>query len=151
LEKLIDSEEETVEEPQENPGEVSRPVNPPREVSRSNIGLLRVVLLVLLAVVLVVLIVLFARWLYHATYHNSQTTQTGTGSTSQANTSLKKQSTNQTQASRPNPNAATTPANNPNLPNGGAGNVVAIFAGSTLAAAGLHYVINARRSNKSEL
>jgi cytoskeletal protein RodZ len=154
LEKLIDSEEQPAEEVEETPAIIDRPANPPREVGRSNAGILRAILLILLAVVLIVLIVLFARWLYHKAHNNSQATQTGTNTTSQTSTSLPKQSASQPQSnSKTTPNSgsssAPTNSNNNNLPNGGAGNVIAIFAGASLAAAGLHYIISLRHFSRS--
>ncbi|MBX4190828.1 hypothetical protein KW794_01950, partial [Candidatus Saccharibacteria bacterium] len=46
--------------------------------------------------------------------------------------------------------SSSSPSSNSgkSLPNNGPGNVIAIFAGSTLAAAGLHYIISLRRFNK---
>jgi cytoskeletal protein RodZ len=158
LEKLIDSDSDELDEPGTSPGEVTTPANPPREIHQRNApGLFSFVLFGLLAVIVVILLVLFARWLYHVAHNNSQPTQTGTASQSQSSSSLKKQTSKQPQSSSSaarsssassssNSSTSSTSSNsNKNLPNSGAGNVIVIFAGASLAAAGLHYMVSLRR------
>jgi cytoskeletal protein RodZ len=122
---------------------------------------LRTLVSILVGLILIVLIVFLARWIYHKA-HNSSVTVT-TPPTSQNAPAPSSNNTSGSQPANTKPATAapaTTPPNgsasspapaaaNSNLPNSGPGAVAAIFAGTSLAAAGLHYVINLRRLNRS--
>lgn len=121
-------------------------------------SLLQTIVMVIGAIILVILLVLFARWLYHEVHHSDQS---NTGGTVQ----LPQESTNPNTQTQPSPNqpsnnsggssssggqASSTSQNGGKpLANTGPGNVAAVFAGSTLAAAGLHYIISLRRFSRS--
>ena len=112
---------------------------PPKQRGQS---MLRVIIIALVAVILFVAIVLLARWVYHKSHHKNQpaaaTSQKTPASSSQNPTSGAQSAGGN--SSTPQPNST---------PNTGPGNVVAIFVGSSLAAAGLHYIISVRRFSKN--
>lgn len=117
-------------------------------------SLVQTIIMVIGAIILVVLLVLFARWIYHKV-HSDQTSTTGTSQSPLSTGSNQAQPGVNQQPARPsNPGTSngTSPQSAPNqnktITNTGPGNVVAVFAGSTLAAAGLHYIISLRRFNK---
>jgi hypothetical protein len=114
---------------------------------------LRLVATVLGAIILIAIIVLLARWIYHASHHKAVGT-TSTSQTPKASTNLKVSgqaagsTDNNTASSSTNTNPATP---NPQITNTGPGNVAAIFVGSSLAAAGLHYIISLRRFSRNRV
>lgn len=126
------------------------------QASEEGQSVLQLIIMVAVGIILVVLLVLFARWVYHKAHHVTQTTNTSSnqavrsfdnpGSSQPANNS--QPSTNSGSSSSGSNSSAATTQNGP-LPNSGPGNVAAIFAGSALAAAGLHYIISLRRFNKN--
>lgn len=119
----------------------------PSKDSSGAAPIVRIIGLVIAGVVLVVLLVLAARWIYHKAHQNN------TKPTSTTKTTPAAPSTNQPAQGAPTSPGTTTPpsssSQNAQLPNNGPGDVAAIFIGSSLAAAGLHYIITIRRFNKS--
>jgi ABC-type antimicrobial peptide transport system permease subunit len=114
--------------------------NEPRP-SEDGQSLLQTIIMVIGGLILVILLVLFARWLYHKVHHSDQNT-VSINQPAQPYSSP----SNQPAVTPPSPNQPGNPANtNSGLPNSGPGNVIAIFAASTLATAGLHYIISLRR------
>jgi ABC-type Fe3+-siderophore transport system permease subunit len=117
---------------------------------------LRLLAAILIGLVLVVLIVLLARWIYHKSHHAVQPVP-ATSQKSGAQSNLKVTPGGQTQTSN---NPSSSSPSNPSTPsssassgstqitNTGPGNVVAVFVGTSLAAAGLHFIISTRRANK---
>ena len=113
-------------------------------------SLVRLAVAIVAGIILIILIVLLARWIYHAA-HNSEPTPTPAPSVSTPATS----NTDQNQPSSSNSGSAPTasPNNQPaassssqtKLPNNGPGDVIGIFIGASLAAAGLHYIVSLRR------
>jgi cytoskeletal protein RodZ len=127
--------------------------------SQDGQSLIQLFVMILGAIVLVILLVLFARWIYHKVHHNSEPTSVTTSQQAKENESsnsqqgANSQSSNSSNSSGSN-NSGSSSSNssgssNNSLPNNGPGNVIAIFAGSTLAAAGLHYIISVRRFSKN--
>jgi cytoskeletal protein RodZ len=117
-------------------------------------SLVQTIIMVIGAIILVILLVLFARWLYHKVHNGDQSTTGGTtqlpesSSPQQSQSALNQQLDNQSNPS-PNSGSSSSNQNGKTITNTGPGNVAAIFAGSTLAAAGLHYIISLRRFNKN--
>ena len=127
---------------------------PVHDASEGGQSILQAIIMVIGAIILVILLVLFARWIYHKV-HNDQSKTAGVSQLPQPSSSNQSQpetgqpSGNQGSTATSN-NSPSQPAANPGKPlaNTGPGNVAAVFAGSTLAAAGLHYIISLRRFNK---
>lgn len=122
--------------------------NPQSPQSEEGQSLLQTIIMIAAGIILVILLVLFARWLYHKVHHTAKITNTG--SQSQPAPSYPAPSSqpgaNSQQPSTNNPSASGTTNTQANgLPNSGPGNVAAIFAASTLAAAGIHYIASLRR------
>ena len=100
-------------------------------------------LFIALAVALLVALALFygARWVYRSIFDSDEPEPVSVQTTGDSTLSPQENATPQ-----PSPTPTTTPTPNPNaLPNNGPGDVAAIFAGTSLAAAGLHYIISLRR------
>jgi cytoskeletal protein RodZ len=125
----------------------------PAKRSEDGQSILQTIIMIVAGLVLVILLVLFARWLYHKVHSSSsqptvsvtsQPNDSGTAS-NQPGTSTQAQPSNNSNTSK----SSTSATPNSGLPNSGPGNVVAIFAGSTLAAAGLHYIVSLRRFNRT--
>jgi cytoskeletal protein RodZ len=114
-------------------------------------SLVQTIVMIIGAIILIILLVLFARWVYHKV-NSDQSDTAGTSQLPPESSSPSSQSGVSTQPSTSStPSAGSTaPTTNQNgqIANTGPGNVVAIFAGSTLAAAGLHYIISLRKFNK---
>lgn len=155
--ELINSEEkQSAEERVPEPAEPRARVNREDVDTENGQSLLRVILLALAAIILVVLIVLFARWIYHVTHKNVQPAPANTKKLpAQPSGSASNQTAKNTQSSSAasSSGAGSTSANSSGtstkLPNNGPGDTAAIFAGASLAAAGLHYIISLRRFNKT--
>jgi cytoskeletal protein RodZ len=118
---------------------------------------LRIAGLAVLAIVAVVLIMLAARWLYRAISNNdepsktntSQTTPTTTTQQNQSGTSQSTTSTSQVQGSTSSgTSSSTSSASATTLPNNGPGDTAAIFLGSVVVAATIHYGLGLRRQNQ---
>jgi len=131
----------------------------PVEKSEHGQGLIRIVASILVGLILIVLIVLLARWIYHKAHHASETTpppsttlKVPSSASSNKNTSGSRPGSGTPQTASPNnsSNSTSTPStNNQQITNTGPGNVAAIFVGTTLAVAGLHYIISLRRFNQT--
>lgn len=126
----------------------------PLEKSEHGQGIVRILVSILVGLILIVLIVLLARWIYHKAHHASETTPPSTTLKVPASSS-----DNSTNGARP--GSGTPPTASPNntsnppsssstqITNTGPGDVAAIFVGTTLAAAGLHYILSVRRFGHS--
>jgi cytoskeletal protein RodZ len=122
---------------------------------------LRTLAVILVGLVLVVLIVLLARWIYHRSHHAVAPQPSTTSLQSPANSSAKKasgaQPSNNAGSAAPSSgssSATTTPqptttGTNSQITNTGPGDVAAIFVATSLAAAGLHYILSLRRQTHS--
>lgn len=123
---------------------------------------LRTLVSILVGLILIVLIVLLARWIYHKAHHSSVTVTTpptsqnspaqsssgaASGSQPASNTSRSGQPA---PANNSNPSAPAATNSSNNLPNSGPGDVAAVFAGTSLAVAGLHYIVSVRRFGRSD-
>jgi cytoskeletal protein RodZ len=143
-----------------------QPVEVPPTKTEHGQTWLNTLVTILVGVILVVLIVLFARWVYHKVHDNNQAAgpNTGTlnvspqsnpaGEQSKQKPSSSKSGTSSSggtssgSSSSASSNSGTSASPNETLPNNGPGDVAALFAGATLAAAGLHYIISLSRANK---
>lgn len=119
---------------------------------------LRAAISLIILVLLIIGLFLGGRWLYNTIFDNSDApapqvsgpgTAPGTNPAQTENGQKKDQASgsasrdsNDSQSSV----ASTTPTTGGELPNSGPGSVLAIFVGTSLAAAGLHYIVNLRRS-----
>ena len=104
----------------------------------------------LAAIVVAVLVVLGARAIYHAVKNEKKTPTTTVNPTSPPQIPSGNQPGSPS-PSPPNPNkpknTAPSPSPSPSsLPNNGPGDVIALFVGTSLAAAGLHYIVTVRRN-----
>jgi cytoskeletal protein RodZ len=138
--------------------ELSKPAQPKQEGQSRP----QVIGGVIAAIILIVLLVLLGRFIYHkvnnspaknvsvTTQPSPQTSSSSTQSGSSSGSSASGSSTSGSSSSTaPNSSGRTAPiASTGKLPNNGPGSTVAIFAVSSLAAAGLHYIISLRRSSK---
>lgn len=159
-EKLADEHEEAADKNAEDHTLVlTEPVperEPENEIEEDGQSLMQTVIMIIGAIILIILLVLLARWIYHAVSDNGQPTSgtgSGTGQLPQEQGSSNSQSAGGQPSGNPGSSSSNNkaPSNQNNgkpLTNTGPGNVAAIFAGSTLAAAGLHYIISLRRFNK---
>jgi hypothetical protein len=111
---------------------------------------------ILLALAVAVLVVLAGRWVYHKVHNSSGpnpapvapqgVTQAPLASPNTTKKALPPSSTNKTPSPTPTPPAPNRSTTTPGaLPNNGPGDVVALFAAVSLAAAGLHYIVAIRR------
>lgn len=110
------------------------------------------------AIILIVLIVLLARWIYHKAHNHAtggtSTTQTRPSASvnNPSSSSASGQSSSNSSANSSGSSNQTGTSNNPTTPgqitNTGPGDVAAIFLASSLAAAGLHYIVSVRRFAK---
>jgi cytoskeletal protein RodZ len=127
----------------------------PTEKTEHGQSIIQILAAVLAGLILIVLIVLLARWIYHKAHHASVATPTPSTSQKTPATSYN----NHTSGAQPSSSSSSAPAtNNPassapsntQITNTGPGDVAAIFAGVTLAAAGLHYIISLRRFSRGQ-
>lgn len=130
----------------------------PVEKSEHGQGIVRVLASILVGLILIVLIVLLARWIYHKAHHASETvtpptTQQSPATSSNKNVSGARPGSGTPQTASPNnPSASSTPSTtDQQITNTGPGDIAAIFAGTTLAAAGLHYILSVRRFNRGQI
>jgi len=126
----------------------------PSEKTEHGQGIVRIIAAILAGIILIVLIVLLARWIYHSAHHTEVTPPPSTSLKTPAASS-----NNKTGGARPSGGNTPAPAaNTPSTPsagssqitNTGPGDVAAIFAGTVLAAAGLHYIISIRRFSQNQ-
>lgn len=124
----------------------------PSEKTEHGQGIVRIIAAILAGIILIVLIVLLARWIYHSAHHAAVTPPPSTSlktpaasSNNNANGATPSSGTPPT-ASPNNPPSAPS-SSSPQITNTGPGDVAAIFAGTALAAAGLHYIVQLRRTN----
>lgn len=151
--KRVDEQDDLIkQDPEDHSLVLTEPVArentlPSRNDAEDGQSLVQTIVMIIGGIILVVLLALFARWIYHAVNHNDQTNTGGVIQTPQEPSGPSTQSGN----GPPSNNTGNSGSNNSStqkqpIANTGPGNVVALFAGSTLAAAGLHYIISVRRS-----
>lgn len=123
-----------------------------------------VISLIVLALILIALF-LGGRWIYNTLFNDKPSTpaqisgpgtapgsnpaqdqKDKTKSGSNSTTSTTTERSNSPAQSTPTPTTASTPTTGGELPDSGPGSVLAVFAGVSLAAAGLHYIVTQRRS-----
>ena len=118
---------------------------------------LRLVATILAAIILIAVIVFLARWIYHSSHKKAVGTTSTTLKVPAASSSSNTSQTPAAPTSSSNPpqtssGTPTTPGvTNTQITNTGPGNVAAIFVGSSLAAAGLHYIISIRRFSRNRI
>jgi hypothetical protein len=149
---------EPTEEAPATPIEADRSLSTKVETHRTMPSLVRLLGWILAVIIIAVLLVFAARWIYHKTHHavnvtpatsqkrpdsSSPSKTSGTAPTSGASGN----SSSSTSSSSPGTNSSSNSSTQ--LTNTGPGNVVAVFAVSSLAAAGLHFVINLRKQARS--
>lgn len=128
---------------------------PTREVRQFNSpGLLRGIILAIIAVIAVVLLILLARWIYHSVHNTSDTTPASGNLTVQSpgasrQTANPQSSSSSNSSSSPSSAGQSSASAKSSLPNNGPGDVAAVFAGASLAAAGLHYIISLRKQARA--
>jgi hypothetical protein len=125
----------------------------PSQKTEHGQGIVRIIAAILAGIILIVLIVLLARWIYHSAHHAVTPAPPSTSLKTPAvspdnNTSGAQPSSGTPPTASPN-NPTSAPAA-PQITNTGPGDVVAIFAGAALAAAGLHYIISVRRFSRGQ-
>lgn len=122
-------------------------------------SIVRILASILVGLILIVLIVLLARWIYHKAHHASETTPPSTtlkvpASSSNNNSNSARPGSGSPPTASPNnssnPPSSSSPTSNQQITNTGPGDVAAIFVGTTLAAAGLHYVLNVRKFSRNQ-
>jgi hypothetical protein len=110
--------------------------------------LLRILAWIIGVAIIAFLIVLLARWIYHKSHHAVQPAPAVTkklpASSNSSNKTPARPQTSTPAPSSPSPSNSAPP--NSNLPNSGPGQTAAIFASTSLAAAGIHYIVASRRS-----
>lgn len=159
--ELIDSEEDNktaLPEPEPRYRSASATVNN----DQGGQAWLRILAAILVGLILVILIVLLARWVYHRVHHNATpvpaTSQQSPANSSASKTSGAQPAANSNSAPAQSSGSASNSTSSPSssqtgtstkLTNTGPGDVAAIFVGTALAAAGLHYIISLRRFNKT--
>ena len=128
----------------------------PIEKTEHGHSLLRTLAAILVGLVLIVLIVLLARWIYHKAHHTSVVAPAPSTSRQTPATSSNNNASGAAPSSgNPSAPAANTPSapstGSSQITNTGPGDVAAIFVGTALAAAGLHYIISVRKFNKNQI
>lgn len=123
----------------------SRSSSEDSETRRSVPTFVRWIVLIAIILLAAFLILLFARWIYHKVSDKSEppvkpVNQAAPRDNLQSEAENRAHQQNSPAPSAPNPNT---------VPNSGPGNVIGVFAFSSLAAGGLHYIISVRRFNKS--
>lgn len=140
----------------------------PSETDRSQDGQawLKALALVVVAAAAIFLLVLFARWVYHEV-HDNNSNNSGQGSSSQnspaksngqnagsssgGSHSSSSQSSSAGSSSASGSSSGAGQTGGSQLADTGPGNVAAVFIASSLAAAGLHYIISLRRFSKNRV
>jgi len=112
------------------------------------------VVYLIITLIVATLLVFGARAIYRHYHKNSvKTTSATTRPTfSGSNASGSSQASGSSANSNKSNGSGTSSTNGQvpaSLPNSGPGQVVSLFAGATLAAAGLHYIVSLRRSSKA--
>ena len=141
--ELLDSGEDGVAERSDQPS--------PRPAEHGH-SLTQIIAVIVAGIVLILLLVLLGRWIYHKAHHpinltpaNSKQLPASPSGSSGSSSASKSQASSNKNSSGGNASTSQTGA----LPNSGPGNVAGIFAGASLAAGGLHYIISLRRFNKT--
>lgn len=146
---LVNVEATPVPEPVEPTPSLTTGLYDSIEEHRSDRSWPMILFYIALALLVALIVVLAGRFIYHKVHKNQSKSTTTTSSVSGSGTASGS-STSQTSApatTTPAPTTTTTPANTGQLPNNGPGDVVALFVGVTLAAAGLHYIYQLRRQS----
>jgi hypothetical protein len=154
-EKHVDEPDDLIQEdPEDHSLVLTEPVArentlPSRNDEEDGQSLVQTIVMIIGGIILVILLVLFARWIYHAVHHSDQTNTVGINQAPQEPSSPSTQSgNNQPSNNTGNSGSSNSSTQNQPITNTGPGNVAAIFAGSTLAAAGLHYIISLRKQSR---
>ena len=146
--ELIESEKDQ-KGPLPQPEPRRRPAaTPPNDEGDPN--WLRELAILVIAVIIIILLVLLARWIYHEVHHKNNNSGASTSQKTPAKASGSKQSTAK-KGGKTSAGSSNKAGSSSQIANTGPGNVVAIFIGSSLAAAGLHYIISVRRLIKEEI
>lgn len=145
--------------------ELNRPVKPAEEGESPPVAIISIIG----AIILIVLLVLLGRFIYHKVNSPSAENTSGTGqvtvqtplrvnkqpssrnssgSSSSSNSSSGSSSSSSSSSSN---NGASSISSTGKLPNNGPGDVIGIFVSTTFAAAGLHYIVTLRRSNRVKI
>jgi hypothetical protein len=98
------------------------------------------------AMIVALILVLGARAIYHSAHKKKSGNTTSTSQSSAPQTQQHAPNSGQPKSSNQQNTKNNPPATPNSLPNNGPGNVIALFIGTSLAAAGLHYVITVRRT-----
>lgn len=123
----------------------SRSSSEDSETRRSVPPFVRWVVLIAVILLAALLILLFARWIYQKVNDKSEPPAKPVNQAAPRDNLSPEE-----EARAPQQNSTNQTAPNPNtVPNSGPGNVIGVFAFSSLAAGGLHYIISVRRFNKS--
>jgi hypothetical protein len=114
----------------------------------------QLVVAIVAGIIIVILLVLLGRWIYHEAHKQPDNKVTITSGHSSQSKGARPSGGSASNNSSTSSNSGTTSnpsgsAPNNSLPNSGPGNVALIFAASAAAAAGLHYIISLRRTNKN--
>jgi uncharacterized membrane protein YgcG len=150
IESEADKEQGTLPEPEPR----YRTANLPVERTEHGQAWVRIVAAAVLAVILIVIIVLLARWIYHKAHNNTTPPTTRKGPSASVNNPPAKPapSSNSNSSSNSGSSGNSNGSGNSSagqIANTGPGDVAAIFAGASLAAGGLHYLISVRRFAKN--
>jgi hypothetical protein len=148
---LIESEQNDVPVEAE-PRYVSKTASLPADKTEHGQTWVRTVAVIFAAIIAITLIVLLARWIYHSTHH-AVTPPPSTSLKTPAASPDNNPSGSQPGSGTPptaSPNNPTSAPTGPQITNTGPGDVAAIFAGTVLAAAGLHYIISIRRFSQNQ-
>lgn len=106
-------------------------------------GWLRLVVYGLAAFVVAIALVFGGRWLYRSIHHSPGQVVQQPSNTPKLTTP--KSPPSPSSGSQTPSNTSPSPNSNTKLPQNGPGDVVALFVGTSLAAAGLHYLFQLRR------
>lgn len=98
--------------------------------------------LALAALALAVLLFFTGRWIYHSVHHSNKTKPTSVITSNPPGASQASGKSSSGAVSKPSTNSVATGGQ---IPNTGPGNIIAIFAVSSFAAASLHYVVTLRK------
>ena len=114
-------------------------------VHRSGPTILRALAVVIIVAAVALGVVLIARSIYHHAHHPARTANSGNNTSSKISGSQKSTSGSETANNKSNKSSRPSAE----VPDTGPGNVLALFVGASLAAAGLHFIISLRRSTDS--
>lgn len=133
----------------------TQPTGPEDEGGRNFV---RLAGMIAAALIVALLLIFGARWIYNAVFDNSQESGTGPADENVITPPASEEKTAPEggtgspaapgQSGTPAPAQQTPRTGSTQLPNSGPGQVAALFAGSSLAGAGVHYLITSRRKDR---